>query len=138
MEIPEELERARLFHGHLGPWLVLGIRIGEDAMKALEARRWFGADVVVSGPPQPPHSCIADGLQISTGCTFGKRNIHIQPADQVEVRVTNTDTGAQRVYRVPKTTADEAARRIREDGEEAASLWAWTTDGLFQVSPQNP
>ncbi|MGQ9525210.1 MAG: formylmethanofuran dehydrogenase subunit E family protein [Armatimonadota bacterium] len=137
MQIPQELERAKLFHGHLGPWLVLGIRIGEDAVKMLEARRWFGLSIVVNCPPQPPHSCIADGLQISTGCTLGKRNITIQPSDEVEVRVTNTDTGAKRTYRVPKATADEAARRMRDDGEESASLWAWMTDGLFQTVP-NP
>lgn len=138
MEIPEELERAKSFHGHLGPWLVLGIRIGEDAVRTLGARRWFGASVVVNCPPRPPHSCIADGLQLSTGCTYGKRSIEIRPADDVEVRVTNTDTGAERAYRVPKATAEEAARRMREDGEESASLWAWTTDGLFEVISHSP
>jgi formylmethanofuran dehydrogenase subunit E len=133
MEIPEKLKRAREFHGHLGPWLVLGIRIGEDAVSALNARRFFGLKVHVKAPEQPPPSCIVDGLQLSTGCTYGKRNIELQPSEQVEVLITNTDTNQARTYRVEDWFLAEARRRIQEEGEDAASLWAWETDGLFRV-----
>jgi formylmethanofuran dehydrogenase subunit E len=29
----------------------------------------------------PPESCFADGVQLSTGCTFGKRNISLEKGE---------------------------------------------------------
>jgi hypothetical protein len=49
------------------------------------------------------------------------------------VLITNTDTNQARTYRVEDWFLAEARRRIQEEGEDAASLWAWETDGLFRV-----
>ncbi len=69
------LKEAVKFHGHLGPWLVLGILIGEFALKKLKARKYFGLKVKVWGANKKPKSCLIDGLQLSTGATYGKGNI---------------------------------------------------------------
>jgi formylmethanofuran dehydrogenase subunit E len=63
------------FHGHLGPYLVLGILAGELAIKRLRCKKYFGLDVNVRGASQKPKSCLIDGLQLSTGSTYGKGNI---------------------------------------------------------------
>jgi formylmethanofuran dehydrogenase subunit E len=77
------IEDLAAFHGHLGPYIVLGYRMGKYA------RRYFcndpfsmSAAVYCSGTP--PQSCIADGVQIGSGCTLGKRNIELMPADEVK------------------------------------------------------
>ena len=69
------LKEAEKFHGHLGPYLVLGILAGELALKRLKAKKYFGLEVKVWGANKKPRSCLIDGLQLSTGATYGKGNI---------------------------------------------------------------
>ena len=69
------LKEAERFHGHLGPWLVLGVRAGEFALNKLKCKKFFGIQVKVWGATQKPKSCLIDGLQLSTGATYGKGNI---------------------------------------------------------------
>lgn len=77
------IEDLAAFHGHLGPIIVLGYRIGKYV------KRYFCGDpfqmsatVYCSGTP--PESCIADGIQIGSGCTLGKRNIEIIASDEIK------------------------------------------------------
>ena len=69
------LQRAIEFHGHLGPYLVLGLLMGEYALRKIKAKPHFGLEVKIWGASQKPKSCLIDGLQLSTGCTYGKGNI---------------------------------------------------------------
>jgi formylmethanofuran dehydrogenase subunit E len=70
------LKEAVKFHGHLGPYLILGILAGESAVKKLGCEKYFGLEVKVWGANKKPKSCLIDGLQLSTGATYGKGNIH--------------------------------------------------------------
>lgn len=69
------LREAIKFHGHLGPYLVLGLLAGEIALKKLKCRKYFSLEVRVWGATKKPKSCLLDGLQLSTGSTYGKGNI---------------------------------------------------------------
>lgn len=69
------LKEAIKFHGHLGPYLVLGILAGETALNKLKCKKYFGLDVKVWGAKEKPKSCLIDGLQLSSGATYGKGNI---------------------------------------------------------------
>ncbi len=69
------LKEAVKFHGHLGPYLVLGLLAGETALKKLGSKKYFGLGVKVWGATKKPKSCLIDGLQLSTGATYGKGNI---------------------------------------------------------------
>jgi formylmethanofuran dehydrogenase subunit E len=69
------LNEAIKFHGHLGPYLVLGMLMGKCALKNLKAKKYFGLAIKVKGAYKKPKSCLIDGLQLSTGATFGKGNI---------------------------------------------------------------
>lgn len=62
------------FHGHLGIYSIIGAKMG------LRAREYFnvGLDellVVSYAGSRPPISCLNDGLQVSTGATFGHGTI---------------------------------------------------------------
>jgi formylmethanofuran dehydrogenase subunit E len=70
-----KLKEAINFHGHLGPYLVLGILAGEFGIKKIKCRKHFGLKVKVRGANKKPKSCLIDGLQLSTGATYGKGNI---------------------------------------------------------------
>lgn len=86
------IDEAVKFHGHLGPWLVLGLAMGELALKELAANKYFGVEVKVFGAVEKPKSCLIDGLQLSTGATYGKGNITKFEADQVKVEAVNKET----------------------------------------------
>ena len=68
---------AGRFHGHIGPFLALGLRMGLIANERL-GRDPMDTGAVVRVEPRPPRSCIVDGVQYSTGCTMGKANIRIE------------------------------------------------------------
>ncbi|MCM8797358.1 MAG: formylmethanofuran dehydrogenase subunit E family protein [Candidatus Omnitrophica bacterium] len=69
------LEAAKEFHGHLGPYLTLGLLAGELALRELNCKKYFGLYIKVYGAQKKPKSCLIDGLQLSTGATYGKGNI---------------------------------------------------------------
>lgn len=84
MEIPREYSVSDLarFHGHLGPFIVLGYRIGKQALKELGSDPFsMKAEVYCSGVT--PQSCLADGVQLGSGCTLGKGNIEVIPSDTI-------------------------------------------------------
>jgi len=129
----QDLKMAAAFHGHLGPYLVLGLRLGHYALTTLRARKYFGIRVIVHCPPQPPPSCMVDGLQLSTGATYGKRNIELVPSDEIVVEFVNTDTKERLTVRVPKEVQAQMAVWLREWGEEEASRKVLTADGLWTI-----
>ncbi|UOY10541.1 FmdE family protein [Methanonatronarchaeum sp. AMET6-2] len=61
------LESAKL-HGHLCPMLVLGVKVGVDGLSQLDTDHKGMEDVVVL---VETNSCFTDGIQLTTGCTFG-------------------------------------------------------------------
>ncbi len=78
------LKRAVEFHGHLGPFLVLGLKAGLLA-NSLLGKDCFETTAVVATDPNPPHSCLVDGVQFVTGCTMGKGNIKIKRSKSIYV-----------------------------------------------------
>lgn len=68
------------FHGHLGPYLVLGLRAGLYANQVL-GKDPMETEAFIKTKTTPPQSCFADGVQLSTGCTFGKRNISLEEGE---------------------------------------------------------
>ena len=71
------LTRAVQFHGHLGPFLILGIRMGVIARSMLKAQNYDDLTAIMFVNPRPPISCTVDGVQVSSGCTLGKGTIRI-------------------------------------------------------------
>jgi hypothetical protein len=81
LDAPELPDLLRFFHGHIGPYAVLGYRIGQRSMDVLGAAKYFDMHVEVTGPKTTPYTCLIDGLQVSTGCTLGKGNIVVTADD---------------------------------------------------------
>jgi hypothetical protein len=76
------IEDLAAFHGHLGPYIVLGYRIGRYVRQHF-CRDPFQMTAVIFCKGMPPQSCLADGIQIGSGCTLGKRNIDIVASDDI-------------------------------------------------------
>jgi formylmethanofuran dehydrogenase subunit E len=91
---PQWMADVVQFHGHLGPAVIAGARVGMAGLRAVDAKGFFDIDVTCEGPMvKPPQSCFLDGLQVATGATLGKRSLHWVEADQIIVRFKNTKTG---------------------------------------------
>lgn len=67
-------ESAFFIHGHICGGMPLGYRAGLAALKALSAERELNMAKMVVVETGTGHAagCFADGVQMSTGCTFGK------------------------------------------------------------------
>ncbi len=74
------IKDAEKLHGHLGPFLVIGVRMGRLAEKILntESEKNNKLQVYVKIPLLTPFSCVLDGIQITTKCTVGNRKLKIE------------------------------------------------------------
>lgn len=71
------IKRAEEFHGHICPFLVLGLRASEIAMQKLSLERasikeTIGEEILAI---IECNNCFADGVQIATGCTLGNNSL---------------------------------------------------------------
>ena len=65
-------------HGHVGPWNVLGWRIGKAALREFDTKwGWHELDIICYVPLKTPYSCMADGLVIGTGNTIGRLDLRL-------------------------------------------------------------
>ena len=73
-------------HGHVGPWNVLGWRIGKAALREFETA-WgrHEIDIICYVPLRTPYSCMADGLIIGTGNAMGWLDIRLAEAISLDV-----------------------------------------------------
>ena len=109
MELEREysVEELAKFHGHLGPFIVLGYRMGRFALGYFDKNPFaLAATVYCSGTP--PESCLVDGVQLGSGCTFGKRNIEISTSSFIEVMFRHADGRAILLKQGPYTNQEGA------------------------------
>lgn len=84
----ETLKTIEQFHGHLGPYAVLGYKMGKIACEQLGSDP-FEKTVTVSTGTTPPISCIIDGIQLGSGCTLGKGNITVKNERKAKAAFSN-------------------------------------------------
>ena len=70
---PEQIAKAVDFHGHWCPGLAIGLRAGEYVLNHMG--RAADEDIVALVETD---MCAVDGIQVLTGCTFGKGNLRYQ------------------------------------------------------------
>lgn len=78
MDRNDELYKAGfLLHGHRCPAMPMGLRAGLAALEALGVSRSTDGQLTALVEIDSDHcaTCYADGVMMSTGCTFGKGNI---------------------------------------------------------------
>lgn len=134
----EKIEAAIKFHGHLGPYLILGILAGEFALKKIKAKKHFGLEVRVFGANQRPKSCLIDGLQLSTGATFGKGNIYKLAGKRIKILIRNLKNDRKlEISFQPQLVKILDALKGHEDSENfARKLLKMNSKDLFQIKEQ--
>jgi len=141
-ELTSLIKRAADFHGHLGPFLVIGVRMGSLAKKILNLNADESNKLRVTArlPLLIPFSCILDGIQSTTQCTVGNQKLRIENS-QAKVIVyfeqQNLDKGL-RIHVNPKIIK-ELKDRYSEgaSNEELAREIAFIPESqLFTIEKQ--
>jgi len=123
------LEAGQLLHGHECPAMPLGLRAGAAAMNKLGVERSTDGQLlalVELGEGHCAH-CFADGVQMVTGCTFGKGNI--RQLGYGKFGLTLVDKATERAVRVVPRAEGQAAtkqtpffKEYREKGIPASKV----------------
>jgi len=109
------LRMATDLHGHFGPFLTLGVRMG------LVGLRELGADeedtrlhVTVMLEYALPFSCILDGVQTVTKCTVGNKRLAWKESKEIGAIFLIRNSGRQVEVRTRPTVVQELRRRLNE------------------------
>ena len=89
------LRKAGELHGHFCPYLALGVRAGNTALKALGIEQNLGMEEVVA--IVETNNCFSDGIQVVTGCTFANNALIYRDLGKTAVTVAKRDGSAVRV-----------------------------------------
>jgi len=77
------IREAVNFHGHLGPFLVIGIRMGLIGLRELKITRGnHKLQATTSLKRAVPFSCTIDGIQVTTQCTIGNGKLKLKNAQE--------------------------------------------------------
>jgi len=125
------IERGTLLHGHLGPYLVAGIRMGLLALRELNSSGYFGLRAESEAGRTTPLSCLNDGVQIGSGCTAGKGNLRIVGGGKPRVRFVSEDGGEVTIELRSEVVASLAGADLRATSREIErrpleELFEWT------------
>ena len=100
MNAKELLKKAKEFHGHICPFLALGVKASLIAMEELNVERvrdeTIGEEILAI---VECNNCFSDGIQIATGCTFGNNTlIYVDLGKNAFTLVRRKDWTGVRVY----------------------------------------
>lgn len=132
-------EAGLTLHGHKCPAMPLGLRVGAAAMNKLGVERAKDGQLMALIEIGEDHcaTCFADGVQMITGCTFGKGNI--KKLHYGKWGVTLIDKKSGRAVRVtPRAEAMEANKqtdffqKYRMKGVPASEVPSEVVDPLIQ------
>ncbi len=78
------LKKAAEFHGHLGPFLVIGVRMGLIGIRELKAKENDNElRVTAMLEYSVPFSCVIDGIQVATKCTLGNQKLKLIDSPEI-------------------------------------------------------
>lgn len=107
MDTNDKLYQAGLLlHGHKCPAMPMGLRAGQAALEALGVERAADGQLTALVEIDRDHcaTCYADGVQMATGCTFGKGNIQKLGYGKFALTLIDNKTGRSvRVVTKPET-----------------------------------
>jgi formylmethanofuran dehydrogenase subunit E len=134
------IEDAVKLHGHLGPFLIIGVRMGEIAKRILTPENHQHADMKVSIQLHlhTPFSCILDGIQSMTHCTIGNQRLKAKESKRrIIARFETEDPDKTLTITVKPEAVKEVTDRISKGAANGtlADVIASTPEGqLFQFN----
>ena len=98
-EVETCLSRVLDYHGHLGPWAVIGYRLGERALRESGIPRSSKELMVIHRCPEAvQYTCMLDGLHAATGASIGKLTLKHEVVPASELRTIVIDRAHAKRY----------------------------------------
>jgi formylmethanofuran dehydrogenase subunit E len=140
----ELLELGQKFHGHKCPAMPMGLRAGLAAMEKLGVSHAPDGQLQAILELDEEHcaTCFADGVQVATGCTYGKGNITRLGFGKWGLTLIDKKSG--RAVRVtPRAEAMMQSKRsrfmeLRKSGVPASQVPAEIADPLVEAVSNAP
>jgi formylmethanofuran dehydrogenase subunit E len=134
MQLPKDLEEAARFHTHLGPYLVVGLRMGRAVVDRL-GNEPFSYKIRAHTGRVPPYSCSVDGMQMATPCTTGNGCLEVTEDRLMALDALRDGTGIRVTLR--RGIYDSIETDCSEDDQEefALRLWKMPEDELLTIEP---
>lgn len=118
-DVPSELktilEKASDFHGHLGPFLTVGVRMGLVGLDRIGAQLSESLRIVVSLPLHVPFSCVVDGLQATTKCTIGNQKLSMRDAHTIQATFETYETGQRATVALNQLVFQELKSKLLKE-----------------------
>ncbi|MFH1201381.1 MAG: formylmethanofuran dehydrogenase subunit E family protein [Candidatus Omnitrophota bacterium] len=133
------LNEAIKFHGHLGPYLVLGLLAGNLAFEKIGFKKYFGIRIKVWGASKKPKSCLIDGLQLSSGATYGKGNIEKLNSSKIKIDFINEENN-KKISFVFKKPIIKLLQKVKTHAESeilAKELYKTNLSEIFNIASIN-
>jgi len=120
-------KKAEDFHGHLGPFLVIGVRMGLIGLHRTGMAKGKSLAVRASLPLRVPYSCIIDGLQITTKCTIGNQKLSLKNSEKIQAKFTRRDNGRKIVVALNQSTFEKLKSQLLQETlpDEQIRRLAW-------------
>ena len=139
-ETPDEwIALGARVHGGFGAFIPLGIKIGLDAVKRLDAKP-RELTVLYHDSASSPCACFADGIAIATYASVGQRTLTIAPekapagaAAVIVIRPRKGGPGFK--YTIPMAALARLGPMNKELDPRGRYDAVMAADGLFQVEP---
>ena len=128
------LKKLEEFHGHVGPYVLIGYKMGQIANKEL-GKDPFSKNAIIYTGISPPVSCLVDGVQISSGCTLGKGNITIKNENCAKVEFSNK-SGKKLTIELNEEIRKEIDTTVTQDNilSYSEKLYERSNEELFKIS----
>jgi formylmethanofuran dehydrogenase subunit E len=133
-ELASLLEKAAEFHGHLGPFLAIGVKMGLAGLKKIGKQNGHQLVIDASLPLHVPFSCIIDGLQVSTHCTVGNQKLSLEDSDSIRARFKRENDGLEVTIALNKAIFEEMKSDLLGEAlsEEEVCRLAWVIAGISE------
>jgi formylmethanofuran dehydrogenase subunit E len=141
-ELETTIRDAVKLHGHLGPFLVLGVRMGAIANRILNpAHNGSNAlQATVRLPLRTPYSCILDGIQSTTKCTIGNQRLKtIDSPEEMTAEFKMQGSDKSLIITTSPKIIDEIENEFSRGAtneELAAKIASAPEDQLFELKKQ--
>ncbi len=139
-ETPDEwVTLGARVHGGFGAFIPLGIKIGLDAVKRLDAKPRELTVLYYDGNSSPC-ACFADGIAIATYASVGQRTLTIAPdkapaGDAAVIVIRPRKGGSGFKYTIPMSALAKLGPMNKELDPRGRYDAVMAADGLFQVEP---
>jgi len=116
------LQTAVKLHGHFGPFLTLGVRMGLCGLQKLGVKPGDSRlHATVMLKYAAPISCILDGIQATTKCTVGNTRLAWKESSKISV-IFQLDGNKQQIrIRVDPAIVHELLGRLSEQSTDKAT-----------------